>query len=136
MPESRTARFSKTCSPSRFADALRAMLPSCVNLTAFPRRLSNICRSRQPSPISVSGSNSLHRRLENVEPFSLILKAKTFADSLRARAEKTAPILNLELTGFNLGQIQEIVQNRKQSVAGRPNGRQGIHAVRQPIRLA
>ena len=123
MPVSRTAKLSRTRCPAR--GSLRTVTttsPRSVNLTALASRLSRIWRSRVRS-VPIGGRNVALEHVGDVE----LLLGRARADQVERRLDALAQVERMRLdvhpAGLDLREVEDVVDDRQQRVAGVADGR-------------
>ena len=94
-----------------------ATSPDSVNLIALPSRLSSTCRSRVGSPTRSRGTSGAisHTR---ARPFLVGSDRHHLGHLPQQIVQREPGPLQLELRGFDLGQIEDVVDEMQQVVAG------------------
>ena len=109
--------------------------PVSVNLMALPARLSSTWRSRVTSPSTRSGSRSSTSEAIS-RPFACARGAHQLDHILDQRGERQRLGGKLELAGFDLGEIQDLLDQRQQRVAGCLGGLDVGGLLRRELRVA
>ena len=118
MPLSHTENFTLTRSATRSSSAtLTTISPCSVNLTALLTRLIRIWPRRSGSPISVGG-RSCCDEIRNSRFFSCAFWP-TIDDRLSSDVfQPEVGLLHVELAGFDLGEVQNVVEDAEQRLGG------------------
>ena len=117
MPVSRTANVSSALPVPRAPRVtVSTTSPRSVNLTALDSRLSRICRRRVTSPTIAAG----HVAFEHVGGVEVLLD-RARGDEVERRLDAFAQVERLRLDvhapGFDLGEVEDVVDDREQRVA-------------------
>ena len=91
--------------------------PWSVNLMALPSRFSRIWRKRSGSPTSRSGTSSATDKEYSSFLFA-ICKRQHAPGLLQAVLERKIDGIQVQTPGFDLGEIQDVVQNGEQEIGG------------------
>ena len=119
MPVSRTSNtISSGCAPG---STTTLTPPVSVNLMALPARLSSTWRSRVASPITRSGSRSSTSEAIS-RPLACARGASSSTTSSTSVASANGCGVELELAGLDLGEVENVLDQRQQRVAGRLGG--------------
>ena len=115
MPVSRTRkRTSLARSPG---STMTATPPFSVNLMALPARLSSTWRSRGASPTR-RRRQALVDEAGDLDALGLRARRQQFDRFLDHGGEREGPRLEVELAGLDLGEIQNLLDQRQQRFAG------------------
>ena len=122
MPVSRTANVSSACpSAAGAAVTVSTTSPRSVNFTALERRLRMIWRSRVTSP-TMAGGNIAFEHVGGVE----VLLHGAGRDEVERRLDAVAQVERLRLDvhapGFDLREVEDVVDDREQRIAGIADG--------------
>ena len=130
MPVSRTATVTasdRRRAGSRARAAARPR-PASVNLTAFDSRLSTIWRSRPSSPTIARGRSVGRSRRRARCRFAAAVGARTSSAPSMHGARSNGCALEVDLAGLDLREVEDVVDDRQQRVARRPD-RVGVVAL-------
>ena len=118
IPVSRTAKRSGTRSPSGGPAGLtvRATSPCSVNLTALASRFASTWRSRVTSPSTTVGTpGSISPvRSSALPPAAAATRSRAVSTHV---AQRERLVLQLELPGLDLAEVQDVVDDDEQGVA-------------------
>ena len=84
---------------------------------ALPARLSSTWRSRAASPITLAGRRSSTNG-GDLDAFRLRARRQQLDRLLDQRAQRERPRIEIELAGFDLGEIENLLDQRQQRFAG------------------
>ena len=98
--------------------------PSAVNLTALETRLVSICWRRKRSPTTRSGARR-SMKARSSSPLPRALLGQQLDGGVDRLGEVELGVLELELAGLDLRQVEDVVDDRQQRVA-----RESDHATR------
>ena len=121
IPVSRTSNLRRRVDSVSSSTLTRTTTsPRSVNLTALPIRLSRIWRKRPGSPRAGPDDLGEHetRQLEllRVRPLG-----EQLADVFDRLPQVEMDLLQLELPGFDLGEVQDVVDQPEERLGGRPD---------------
>ena len=119
-PVSRTANRTRCPSPSAVAEAVTTTSPSSVNLTAFESRLTRTCRTRVTSPSTVSGTESSTKYARST-PLLARAGGEQVDGVLDGAPDVERGGLEVDLAGLDLGEVQDVVDERQERVARGPD---------------
>ena len=123
MPVSRTSKRILTRS-ARFATPAATSIatsPPVVNLMALPTRLTRIWRRRPGSPRRNVGTSGSMRQTSS-RPFSWARTASSSAASSSMARRSKSSVLQLQLAGLDLGEVEDVVDDAEQRLAARAHG--------------
>ena len=100
-------------------DAETTTSPCSVNLMALPTRLTRICRSRPGSPTSASGTSGGDVAGQLQPLAGAARRASVLSVSPRQSRRSNGDRLELELAGLDLGEVEDVVDDRQQRVGRR-----------------
>ena len=114
MPVSRTAKRDLA---RRAPGSTTIATPPCsVNFTALPARLSSTWRSRAASPMTRPGRRVVDEDAIS-SAFRLRARRQQLDDFLDQRAEIERPRFEIEPAGLDLGEIEDLLDQRQQRLA-------------------
>ena len=118
MPVSETVNRNAVGTEESASGATRrATSPDSVNLIALPSKLSSTCRSRVGSPTRSVGTFGAISHTK-ASPFSWARPATISVTFSRWIVQREPGPFQLELRGFDLGEIEDVVDEIQQVVAG------------------
>ena len=92
--------------------------PCCVNLMAFPSRLTRICRRRPESPLTACGISASTSTISS-RPFWCALQRHGIRRVSDGVAGVEVDRVEVELAGFQPGEVQDVVDDRQQRIGRR-----------------
>ena len=119
IPESVTSTPSSTPAGSRAGDVRTDLTsPTLVNLIALETRLESTWPSRVGSPTRRVGHRRPRRRPTDRSPCAAADSARIAAVCVEHRADLEVHLLELELAGLDLGEVEDVVDDAQQGAAG------------------
>ena len=124
MPVSRTEKVSSTLDPRRSACELTVSTtsPASVNFTALESRFSMIWRSRVTSPTN-GGRDVAFEHVGGVQMLFDGARRDEVERGFDALAQVEGLRLDVHAAGFDLREVQDVVDDGQQRVAGFADGR-------------
>ena len=131
MPVSATAKCSADCA-RRDRDStatLTTTSPRSVNLTALPTRLTRTCRSRPASPTRTSGTSAADLAGQ-FQPLLVRPQGQRLQGVAQGVAQVEGDCVQLQLARLDLGEVEDVVDDRQQRLGRTPGPSRGTRAAR------